>query len=144
MFVVGHRIGCVPDRLPRCVHTATLAGTGRTIRSRQHSAHPTGETPARHGRRLLPGVGDPAAACTLGPTVVSGSVGCAVLVAMTAPRMTEAEARAAVAEMEPIMAIEGRQMSDGDKDLLVDQIRGVITLDEVAAIIAREAGYDLD
>lgn len=63
---------------------------------------------------------------------------------MTAPRMTEAEARAAVAEMEPIMAIEGRQMSDGDKDLLVDQIRGVITLDEVAAIIAREAGYDLD
>lgn len=35
-------------------------------------------------------------------------------------------------------------MSDGDKDLLVDLIRGVITPSEVAAVIAREAGYDLD
>ena len=67
-----------------------------------------------------------------------------MLVAVPAPRKTEAEARAAVAQMEPIMAIEGRQMSDGDKDLLVDLIRGVITLDEVAVIIAREAGYELD
>ncbi len=71
-------------------------------------------------------------------------MGCAVLVAMPAPRKTEAEARAAVAQMEPIMAIEGRQMSDRDKDLLVDLIRGVITVGEVAAIIAREAGYELD
>lgn len=71
-------------------------------------------------------------------------MGCAVLVAMTAPRKTEAAARAAVAQMEPIMAIEGRQMSDRDKDLLVDLIRGVITFDEVAVIIAREAGYELD
>lgn len=67
-----------------------------------------------------------------------------MLVAVPAPRKTEAEARAAVAQMEPIMAIEGRQMSDGDKDLLVELIRGVITFDEVAAVIAREAGYDLD
>lgn len=72
------------------------------------------------------------------------SVGCAVLVAMSAPLETEAEARAAVAKMEPIMAIEGRQMSDRDKELLVDLIRGVIPLDEVATIIAREAGYELD
>ena len=71
-------------------------------------------------------------------------MGCAVLVAMPALRKTEAETRAAVAQMEPIMAIEGRQMSDGDKDLLVDLIRGVITFDEVAVIIAREAGYELD
>lgn len=71
-------------------------------------------------------------------------MGCAVLVAMPAPRVTEAEARAAVAQMEPIMAIEGRQMSDGDKDLLVDLIRGVITPSEAAVIIAREAGYELD
>ena len=76
--------------------------------------------------------------------VAGGSVGCAVLVAVPAPRKTEAEARAAVAQMEPIMAIEGRQMSDRDKDLLVDLIRGVITVDEVTAVIAREAGYELD
>lgn len=63
---------------------------------------------------------------------------------MPAPRKTEAEARAVVAQMEPIMAIEGRQISDRDKDLLVDLIRGVITPSEVAAVIAREAGYDLD
>lgn len=73
-----------------------------------------------------------------------GSVGCAVLAAMSAPRKTEAESRVAVAQMEPIMAIEGRQMSDRDKDLLVDLIRGVITVDEVAVILAREAGYELD
>lgn len=35
------------------------------------------------------------------------------------PRKTEAQARAAVPAMEPIMAIEGREMSDGDKELLV-------------------------
>ncbi|MGW3485519.1 antitoxin VbhA family protein [Rhodococcus indonesiensis] len=63
---------------------------------------------------------------------------------MSAPRKTEAEARAAVAQMVPIMAIEGRQMSDRDKDLLVDLIRGVITIDDFAAIITREAGYELD
>lgn len=63
---------------------------------------------------------------------------------MPAPHKTEAEARAAVAQMEPIMAIEGRQMSDRDKDLLVDLIRGVITPSEAVAVIAREAGYELD
>ncbi|UTM39697.1 hypothetical protein MX572_23555 (plasmid) [Rhodococcus pyridinivorans] len=60
------------------------------------------------------------------------------------PGKTEAEARAAVAAMEPIMAIEGRQMSDGDKELLVDLIRGTKTVEEVTRIIAREAGYDID
>ncbi|MEE2061543.1 hypothetical protein [Rhodococcus artemisiae] len=63
---------------------------------------------------------------------------------MTSPRRTEAEARAAVSAMEPIMAIEGRQMSARDKDLLVDLIRGVITTEDVAAVIAREEGYEID
>ncbi|MCD5422677.1 hypothetical protein LRS71_24510 [Rhodococcus pyridinivorans] len=64
---------------------------------------------------------------------------------MTSPRKTGAEARAAVAAaMEPIMAIEGRQMSDRDKDLLADLIRGVITVEDVAAVIAREEGYEID
>jgi len=60
------------------------------------------------------------------------------------PRKTEAEARAAVAAMEPIMAIEGREMSDGDKELLVDLIQGTKTVEEVTKIIAREVGYDID
>lgn len=42
------------------------------------------------------------------------------------------------------MAIEGRQMSDRDTELLVDLIRGVITVEEVAAVIAREEGYEID
>ena len=60
------------------------------------------------------------------------------------PRKTEAEARAAVAAMEPIMAIEGRDMSDGDKELLVELIRGTKTLEDVTKIIARDAGYEID
>ena len=60
------------------------------------------------------------------------------------PRKTEAEARAAVAAMEPIMAIEGRDMSDGDKELLVDLIQGTKTVEEVTKAIAREAGYEID
>lgn len=60
------------------------------------------------------------------------------------PRKTESEARAALAAMEPIMAIEGRQMSDGDKELLVELIRSTKTVDDVTKIIAREAGYDID
>ncbi|ANZ28623.1 hypothetical protein [Rhodococcus rhodochrous] len=60
------------------------------------------------------------------------------------PRKTEAEARAALAAMEPIMAIEGREMSDGDKELLVELIRGTKTVDDVTRIIAREAGYEID
>ncbi|MGV9747894.1 hypothetical protein ACWDTG_23740 [Rhodococcus zopfii] len=63
---------------------------------------------------------------------------------VTSPRKTEAEARAAVAAMEPIMAIEGRQMSDRDKNLLADLIRGVITVEDVAAVIVCEEGYDID
>ncbi|WP_257792480.1 MULTISPECIES: hypothetical protein [Rhodococcus] len=42
------------------------------------------------------------------------------------------------------MAIEGRQMSDRDKDLLVDLIRGAITFEEVTVVIAREEDYDID
>jgi len=60
------------------------------------------------------------------------------------PHITEAEARADIAAMEPIMAIEGRQMSDGDKELLVDLIRGTKTFEEISKIIAREAGYEID
>ncbi|MBM7460518.1 hypothetical protein ACIBED_04270 [Rhodococcus coprophilus] len=60
------------------------------------------------------------------------------------PRKTEAEARAAVAAMEPIMAMEGREMSDGDKELLVELIRGTKTLEDVTKIIARDAGYEID
>jgi len=60
------------------------------------------------------------------------------------PRKTEAEARSALAAMEPIMAIEGREMSDGDKELLVELIRGTKTVDDVTRIIAREAGYEID
>jgi len=60
------------------------------------------------------------------------------------PRKTEAEARAAVAAMEPIMAIEGREMSDADKELLVELIQGTTTIDEVTKIMAREAGYEID
>lgn len=60
------------------------------------------------------------------------------------PRKTEAEARAAVAAMEPIMAIEGRQMSDGDKELLVELIRGTKTLKDVENMLLREAGYETD
>ena len=60
------------------------------------------------------------------------------------PRKTDAEARAAVAAMEPIMAIEGRAMSDGDKELLVELIRGTKTLEDVTKIIARDAGYEID
>ncbi len=67
-----------------------------------------------------------------------------MLVVVTSPRKTEDEARAAVAAMEPIMAIEGRQMSDRDKDLLVDLIRGAITFEEVTVVIAREEDYDID
>ncbi len=60
------------------------------------------------------------------------------------PHVTEAEARADIAAMEPIMAIEGRQMSDADKELLVDLIRGTKTFEEITKILAREAGYDID
>lgn len=60
------------------------------------------------------------------------------------PHITEAEARADIADMEPIMAIEGRQMSDGDKELLVDLIRGTKTFEEISKILAREAGYEID
>jgi len=60
------------------------------------------------------------------------------------PHITEAEARADIAGMEPIMAIEGRQMSDGDKELLVDLIRGTKTFEEISKILAREAGYEID
>lgn len=60
------------------------------------------------------------------------------------PRKTEAEARAALAAMEPIMAIEGRDMSDGDKELLVELIQGTKTLEDVTKIIARDAGYEID
>ncbi|WP_302898804.1 hypothetical protein [Rhodococcus pyridinivorans] len=42
------------------------------------------------------------------------------------------------------MTIESRHMNDRDKELLVDLIRWVITVDEVAAILVREAGYELD
>ncbi|AXY49368.1 hypothetical protein [Rhodococcus ruber] len=59
-------------------------------------------------------------------------------------RKTEAQARAAVAAMEPIMAIEGREMSDGDKELLAELIQGTKTIEEVTKIIAREVGYDID
>lgn len=41
------------------------------------------------------------------------------------PRKTEVEA-CVLAAMEPIMAIEGREMSEGDKELLVDLIRDVL------------------
>ena len=60
------------------------------------------------------------------------------------PQVSDAEARADIAAMEPIMAIEGRQMSDGDKELLVDLIRGTKTFEDITKILAREAGYDID
>lgn len=60
------------------------------------------------------------------------------------PRKTEAEARAALAAMEPIMAIEGRDMSDADKELLVELIQGTKTLKDVEHILLREAGYETD
>ena len=60
------------------------------------------------------------------------------------PRKTDAEARAALAAMEPIMAIEGRAMSDGDKELLVELIRGTKTLKDVENMLLREAGYETD
>lgn len=60
------------------------------------------------------------------------------------PRKTEAEARAALAAMEPIMAIEGRDMSDADKELLVELIQGTKTLKDVENILLREAGYETD
>lgn len=59
-------------------------------------------------------------------------------------RATEAQARAAVASMEPIMAIEGREMSNDDKELLVDLIQGTTTIDEVKTLLLREAGYETD
>ena len=60
------------------------------------------------------------------------------------PRKTEAEARAALAAMEPIMAIEGRDMSDADKELLVELIQGTKTLKDVENILLGEAGYETD
>jgi hypothetical protein len=42
------------------------------------------------------------------------------------------------------MAIEGREMSDADKELLVELIQGTTTIDEVTKIMAREAGYEID
>lgn len=60
------------------------------------------------------------------------------------PRKTEAEARAALAAMEPIMAIEGRQMSKDDKEILVELIRGTKTLEDVENMLLREAGYETD
>ncbi len=60
------------------------------------------------------------------------------------PRKTEAEARAALAAMEPIMAIEGRQMSEDDKEILVELIRGTKTLKDVETMLLREAGYETD
>lgn len=78
------------------------------------------------------------------PLAARRAVGCALLVTVTSPRKTEAEARAAVAALEPIMAIEGLQMSARDKDLLVDLIRGVITVSDVVVVIAREEGYEID
>lgn len=60
------------------------------------------------------------------------------------PRKTEAEARAALAAMEPIMAIEGRQMSEDDKEILVELIRGTKTLKDVENMLLREAGYETD
>ncbi|AOD24829.1 hypothetical protein IM25_24080 (plasmid) [Rhodococcus sp. p52] len=60
------------------------------------------------------------------------------------PRKTEAEARAALAAMEPIMAIEGRQMSEDDKEILVELLRGTKTLKDVENMLLREAGYETD
>ncbi|WP_138846339.1 hypothetical protein [Rhodococcus pyridinivorans] len=60
------------------------------------------------------------------------------------PRKTEAEARAALAAMEPIMAIEGRQMSEDDKEILVELLRGTKTLEDVENMLLREAGYETD
>lgn len=60
------------------------------------------------------------------------------------PHVTEAQARAAVASMEPIMAIEGREMSDTDKELLVELIQGTKTLEDVENMLLREAGYETD
>lgn len=60
---------------------------------------------------------------------------------MTEHCKTEAEARAALAQMEPIMAMEGRDMSDRDKELLVDLMMGTKTLDDVRDILLREHGY---
>lgn len=59
-------------------------------------------------------------------------------------RATEAQARAAVTSMEPIMAIEGREMSNDDKELLVGLIQGTTTIDEVKTLLLREAGYETD
>lgn len=56
-------------------------------------------------------------------------------------RTTVAEARAAVARMEPILQIEGREISERDKDLTVELICGTLTFEELQDHILCEAGY---
>lgn len=60
---------------------------------------------------------------------------------MTSNRKTEAQARASLAAMEPIMAIEGRNMSKNDKELLVAVMRGTKSLDDVRAALLHENGF---
>ncbi|WP_458683202.1 hypothetical protein [Prescottella equi] len=60
---------------------------------------------------------------------------------MTEHCKTEAEARAALAALEPIIEIEGRCISEHDRALILDLPQGIRTLDEVRDILLREAGY---
>ncbi|MGY5036048.1 hypothetical protein [Prescottella equi] len=45
--------------------------------------------------------------------------------------------------MEPILQIEGREISEQDKDLTVKLICGTLTFKELQNHILREAGYGL-
>lgn len=62
---------------------------------------------------------------------------------MPGKRETVAHGWAMLARMEPIMAMEGRDMSERDKKLLVEALYGITTLDEIRDRILREAGYGL-
>ncbi|MFD4268163.1 hypothetical protein [Rhodococcus sp. NPDC058481] len=56
---------------------------------------------------------------------------------MTHP-ITEEQARADLAQLEPIMEIEDRTMSEHDKKLLLELMQGKITREQVIDAVARD------
>ncbi|WP_137726568.1 hypothetical protein [Prescottella subtropica] len=62
---------------------------------------------------------------------------------MPGKHTTVADAWASIARTEPILQIEGRDISDEDKKMTVELICGIITLDDVKDRLLRAAGYGI-